>query len=586
MKEQAYNMRKTKDSKTQRQSNLNKFMEAKFKILPQEVKHHTLEESVSLKYVFEHGSSKSTRNLASGEIVSLKILSQTRKAQLLIMEAWSFFTICFNRLERASMGIEGFLMCMLDAKSWITCDNKNRNTTLSEAQGVSQQITFDVRFHQRPTTKGVGLRVATSHTGNHREDDFTLLETIRRFLGIIGSKSLSSLKRRPSSQRGSAAATWRPMIGQPPLTWQPRGIYVAGQRVTGATRVGSGHGSGYHVSSPELNPFGYAKLITFIVMCKAYGCEPSVDLFRGFFNFFRSGKWLTFAKRPEKHIPNLLPKVITRIKGWKGRFFLVQDCVVHANYPELLFKDNRWDMKSFREKLTNNIHENHFFQRLGRYPTNVRVFPDPILVMASLKYSWEHNHQRFTIIVDGKNFMYTETDDDLTFLPKDTSLEFKTGSPSVSINTKPLIAEGVYTSQLVENTTISGDSPRSEQLVIHPGSVASRIRERKCRTRRGSLKPSVKHKLVQGASSLRSTRAKDATLKDDSPFLTIWIGKKARDQECEELKAKCEAAMADFDKNPTVNVLHEMIASLFGEVKEHRADLDRMLLENQKWTGY
>nr|GEV88007.1 ribonuclease H-like domain-containing protein [Tanacetum cinerariifolium] len=34
-----------------------------------------------------------------------------------------------------SMGIEGFLRCMVDAKSWITCDKTNRNTTLSEAQG-------------------------------------------------------------------------------------------------------------------------------------------------------------------------------------------------------------------------------------------------------------------------------------------------------------------------------------------------------------------------------------------------------------------------------------------------------------------
>ncbi|GJX40764.1 RNA-directed DNA polymerase, eukaryota, reverse transcriptase zinc-binding domain protein [Tanacetum coccineum] len=52
------------------------------------------------------------------------------------------------------------------------------------------------------TTKGVVLRVADSHTGNHREDDFTPLETIRRFLGIIGSRSLLSLKVRPSSRRG------------------------------------------------------------------------------------------------------------------------------------------------------------------------------------------------------------------------------------------------------------------------------------------------------------------------------------------------------------------------------------------------
>ncbi|GJY25167.1 hypothetical protein Tco_0399893 [Tanacetum coccineum] len=72
----------------------------------------------------------------------------------------------------------------------------------------------------------------------------------------------------------------------------------------------------FQVHISRLNPFGCAKLNTFVVMCKAYGCEPSVDLFRGFFNLCQASKWLTFAKRTEKHIPNLLPKVITRIEGW------------------------------------------------------------------------------------------------------------------------------------------------------------------------------------------------------------------------------------------------------------------------------
>ncbi|GKD88194.1 hypothetical protein Tco_1363701 [Tanacetum coccineum] len=31
------------------------------------------------------------------------------------------------------------------AKSWVTCDNKNRNTMLSEAHGVSLRITSSVR---------------------------------------------------------------------------------------------------------------------------------------------------------------------------------------------------------------------------------------------------------------------------------------------------------------------------------------------------------------------------------------------------------------------------------------------------------
>ncbi|GKB46767.1 hypothetical protein Tco_0897520 [Tanacetum coccineum] len=54
-----YNMIKTKDSRTERQSNLNKLKEARFKISPQKFDDHILREIVSLKYVFEHGSSES-----------------------------------------------------------------------------------------------------------------------------------------------------------------------------------------------------------------------------------------------------------------------------------------------------------------------------------------------------------------------------------------------------------------------------------------------------------------------------------------------------------------------------------------------
>ncbi|GKD60734.1 hypothetical protein Tco_1298243 [Tanacetum coccineum] len=38
------------------------------------------------------------------------------------------------------------------------------------------------------------------------------------------------------------------------------------------------------------------------------------------------------------------------------------------------------------------------FQHLGRYPTSVRVFHDPILFFAGLKSSWEHGQQRPAIL--------------------------------------------------------------------------------------------------------------------------------------------------------------------------------------------
>ncbi|GKD68881.1 hypothetical protein Tco_1322971 [Tanacetum coccineum] len=87
MKEHAYNMIKTKDSRTQRQSNLNKSKEARFKISPQEFKDHTSGEIVSLKYVCEHRSLESVGSLASRKIVGLKITISSVQKQLKTLDS-------------------------------------------------------------------------------------------------------------------------------------------------------------------------------------------------------------------------------------------------------------------------------------------------------------------------------------------------------------------------------------------------------------------------------------------------------------------------------------------------------------------
>ncbi|GKB16207.1 hypothetical protein Tco_0850130 [Tanacetum coccineum] len=144
----------------------------------------------------------------------------------------------------------------------------------------------------------------------------------------------------------------------------------------------------FYVHVSRLNPFGYAKLTTFLVMCKAY-----------------------------------------------------DDSIVPSDYPELLSKDNRWDTKSFNDKLPPSIHENPFYQRLGRHPVNVRTFSDSILFFAGLKPPWEHGQQRSAILKDFRNFMYTEDDEDLSFLLHESSPGFRTGSLSTLINNKPLLLE-------------------------------------------------------------------------------------------------------------------------------------------------
>ncbi|GJS17713.1 hypothetical protein Tco_0412185 [Tanacetum coccineum] len=91
-----------------------------------------------------------------------------------------------------------------------------------------------------------------------------------------------------------------------------------------------------------------------------------------------------------------------------------------------------------------------------------------------------------------RNFIYTEDDDDLAFLPKEPSPGFGIGSPSASVNTEP---------------------PKDvEKPEVQPV---------KCKTRGGSSRPPVKRKLASGSLSSRVVRAKTSASKDDALFLSI-----------------------------------------------------------------
>nr|GEW47231.1 hypothetical protein [Tanacetum cinerariifolium] len=214
-------------------------------------------------------------------------------------------------------------------------------------------------------------------------------------------------------------------------------------------------------------------------------------------------------------------------------------------------------------------------------------------------------------------FIYTEDDDDLAFLPKESSLGFGIGSPSASVNTEPpkdVEEPEVQPTEVIANS----ESLKVSVFIVHPGSVAARIKERKCKTRGGSSRPHVKRKLASESSSSRAVRAKTSSSKDDAPFLSISdddedleqldlhdccyarqamvdnivnrraheflqvikkmsgeadvikATKRSREEECKGLRVKCEAAMAEFDQNPAVLALQENISSLATDVKEHK----------------
>nr|GEV25891.1 RNA-directed DNA polymerase, eukaryota [Tanacetum cinerariifolium] len=230
----------------------------------------------------------------------------------------------------------------------------------------------------------------------------------------------------------------------------------------------------------------------------------------------------------------------------------------------------------------------------------------PILFLAGFKPSWEHE-------MAVRNFIYTEDDNDLDFLPKEPSPGFGIGFPSASVNTKPPKDVEEPEVQPVEVIADSGESPKAGVFVVHPGSVAARDKERKCRTREGSLRPLIKRKLASRPSSSRAMRAKTFASQDDASFLSIsdndeglsdcfelkdanachlkisaitlptWKGHLDNQMNLEllDLHDRCYTWQAvvdnvvnrrarEFLQNPTILALREKISSLTADVTEHK----------------
>nr|GEW46318.1 putative reverse transcriptase domain-containing protein [Tanacetum cinerariifolium] len=342
----------------------------------------------------------------------------------------------------------------------------------------------DIHYRRRPTAKGIGLRVVDFHTSNHSKCGFTPLETIQRLLVVIGRISHSGFKGEtfePERRRCGLSAKelneflssyYIPSEYDVILPTSAQTIFDAPSGYVGLYAHSFSLANlrlpfadffyeilqYFKVHISRLNLFGCAKLTTFIIMSKAFGCEPSVDLFQE---------------------------------------------------------------------------------------------------------------------MDFRNFIYTEDDDDLAFLPKEPSPRFGVEEPKV---------------QTAE--VIAYSRGESEGRSAH-------IEERKYKPRRGSSRPPVKWKLAFGSSSYRAFRAKSYASKDDASVFSISdddeVNKRAREflqvikkmrgeadvikarersreEECKELRVKCEAAMKEEHKEAEKARLEAVEASLHREVGELKQD--------------
>ncbi|GJS94305.1 hypothetical protein Tco_0801273 [Tanacetum coccineum] len=245
------------------------------------------------------------------------------------------------------------------------------------------------------------------------------------------------------------------------------------------------------------------------------------------------------------------------------------------------------------------------FQRLGRYPTSVHVFPDPILFLAGLKSSWEHGQQRLAILVGGK-----------AFLSKEPSLDFGIGSPSVSVNMEPLKANKEPEIQHVERrvvkrklalgsstsyatrvkTSFSKDDapflPVSDDDDGLPG-VLELKDATACHLKISAITPPAWKNHLDNHIDLESRELLQVIEKLRGEFDVMRSRERAREEECEGLRVKCdiEKRIDEFDvmrelKNLLMVALREKISALSAEFIEHKLNLNRMMLDSKYWAGY
>ncbi|GKB42713.1 hypothetical protein Tco_0887655, partial [Tanacetum coccineum] len=188
-------------------------------------------------------------------------------------------------------------------------------------------------YNVAPAGWQFGLRMADSHTGNHPEDDFTPLKTIRRSCSVIREKVPLELE--GETFEGEEFNDFPALYPVP---------------------------SEYCVILPKSN-------------------QTVFDALPGYAGLYTHSFSLANLRLPLTEFFCELMVVSPLSNSSEGSLICVE--------------------------------MNPMFQHLSRYPTSVRVFPDPILFLAGLKPSWEHGQQRPAIMADEKGiylFCFLETD--------------------------------------------------------------------------------------------------------------------------------------------------------------------------------
>ncbi|GJX39964.1 hypothetical protein Tco_0254954 [Tanacetum coccineum] len=307
--------------------------------------------------------------------------------------------------------------------------------------------------------------------------------------------------------------------------------------------------------------------VKIILLKRAYGGKPTVNLLRSFLNLGRVGDWLTLSNRGCANVPIALVKPITHLANWKGNFFYVENRIIPSDYLELLLESNKFDKKSFGDK-------------------------------AGLKNSWKHIPKEPVIYYWGHG-IYSFIDGEFKFL-SEGCIDDNQGSPSSkSINNEALVIyakplTSLHPSNFFKDVADFDDASAGDNenpmlgtsLPLFPMQVAYEASDPldvdNDADIHGMLLLSFRIVFLDNVLNSRIRELIYALHKATTSFDAIRARELKKDITYAELERKCNESLLDLNKNLLVADMRTEIETLQGRVdglhSEYRLKLSKIQL--------
>jgi hypothetical protein len=151
-----------------------------------------------------------------------------------------------------------------------------------------------------------------------------------------------------------------------------------------------------HIS--VMHPQGLSKIMAFEVVCRAYGGEPSVDLFRTFATLCDAGEWVTIGNRAKGK--GCFLKGGVDIRNWKKEFFFMRTSLFPDGYQSLVDRGNLVVKEVTVSDLPDVEASGPLFEKLRDEHFVVRTYPNSVLFRARVIDVLPDGEEE----IDGKGF--------------------------------------------------------------------------------------------------------------------------------------------------------------------------------------